>query len=158
MYLAILIALIAAPPVLLFLLKSSPPAAFLSLCAGALLAIYAGDDLVRQVDGVAPQWADGNAWIVVLVVVPVIASLFLMRKSVLRRSKFLIQIVPALCTGLLLAILVVDNLSPSLRVGFTSLDLWRYLHNGAATIVAAGAITSLFFLWLKPLKRSPKHK
>ncbi|HXY18183.1 MAG TPA: hypothetical protein VEH48_02060 [Candidatus Nitrosopolaris sp.] len=157
---AILIALIAAPLVLSFLLRSNAALGFLVLCTGFTAATYASGSTQHWLAHLASsgQILSTNSVNVIMIAVPLLITLLLTRKH-RPRSKFYWEIIPALATGGLLALAVEPFLNDWTNLNLSSLQLWKQLQNQEAVIIGVGALASLLMIWLSGGKlHTKKHK
>ncbi len=161
MELAVFSGIVALPIVLTFLLKSNPRLGFLSLCVGALLQFYAGSELIKTLDGSNVNFASDSSVMIAIALTPYILTLIFTRGSLRKISKAIVQLIPMLATGLIMACLIVPYLSGSLGQDITSLKIWVELDKYKGAIVAIGALTSLASYWMssaKSRKIDKKHK
>jgi xanthine/uracil permease len=161
MPLAVLIGLIALPVVLLFLLRVNAALVFLSLCLGNVLVQFAGDDAVSIVSG-AGTGANltGSTIKLALLVAPAFLTVIFMMGTVTDKKKFL-NILPAVVTGLLLALLAVPLLPPGLSHNVMALDQWQQITDAQSGVIAISTLVCLIFLWAsrpKHDKHGKKHK
>jgi hypothetical protein len=154
----VLIAAIAAPVALLLLLRSNAAIVFLSLCAGALLVRYVGDDAGLVGSAVGNNSAlTGQYFQIVLLLLPAaLSTLFTMRS--MRGAKLIINLLPALAVGFVGVILTVPLLPGGVQHNITSLNGWSILDHNKQIIVAAGVLVSLAVLWLvRPSHHKKRH-
>jgi len=155
----IIIALMALPVVLLFLLQVNAALVFLSLCLGDVLVQFAGHDAVTIVSGAA-QGAHTTASTIQLglLIAPAFLTILFMIKTVHGQYKKILNILPAAGVGLLTLLLVVPLLPPGLSHNLTHASLWRNIQQFQSGIVALSTLICLFFLWLqRPKKPEEKH-
>ncbi|HUB93255.1 MAG TPA: hypothetical protein VMB52_02020, partial [Verrucomicrobiae bacterium] len=87
-----------------------------------------------------------NQWVqLALLVVPFILTILFTHGSV-RGMKGVINIFPALATGLLCALLVVPLLSSNVQHQIYAQAMWRQLSNAQTGVILGGAAFSLIFL------------
>jgi len=155
---AILIALVAVPVVVLFLLRINAALVFLSLCLGDVLVRFVGNDAVSVVAGAGTSaHTSGSTIRLVLLLAPAVLTTLFMIKTV-RSSMRLVNILPAVATGFLAAVLVVPLLSPSILHQVVTSSLWSQFQSLQAAIVAAGTLICLVFLWMqRPKNHDDKH-
>ncbi len=157
---AILCALIAAPLLLMLVLRSHGAIAFLSLCLGSVLGTYVASDVtdfLTQFAGASPlvteQWVKLG-----LLVTPLLLALLFTRKTV-SGSKQMVNFLPALATGILLALLVIPLLPSNIQTQITDQDVWHTLTNLRTAVILAGAFFSLLFVLITNRPSSEeKHK
>lgn len=156
----ILIALIAAPLILTFILRSDAALGFLALCTGFSAATYASGSTQHWLDHLATsgQLLSNNAINLIMIAVPLLLTLLLTHKHI-KRSGFYIQAVPALASGGLLALTTAPLLTDWVNVDFSSVSFWEQLQNQEAIIIGIGALVSLVLVWMTNSKRHAKrHK
>lgn len=153
--------LVLLPLVLMLVLRSHGAIAFMSLCLGSVLVTYAAPDITDFLTEfmnfgvlVTEQWVK-----IGLLVVPLLFALIFTRKSV-TGGKQLFNFLPALATGLLLALLVIPLLPSDLQESVEANDVWGTLTNLRTAVLLGGAFFSLTFLLMtsRPAKHEDKHK
>lgn len=156
---AVLIGLFAAPVLLLMLLRANATLVFLSMCLGYVVMQFLGDEAQSFANLFMPQASvSANLMKLGLLLFPVVfTTLFMVRT--LRGSKLVFNVLPSLAVAFLTVLFIVPLLSPGLSHAITSLTLWHKLVLLQALIVGAGALISLFFLWLqRPHKGDDEHR
>lgn len=155
--LAIACGLILVPPILLLVLRANGAIAFMSLCLGSVLVTYAAPDMtdfLTQVVGLSVLLTD--QWVKLgLLTLPLLFALIFTTKTV-TGSKQVLNAVPALATGLLLALLVIPLLPSDLQHTIEQHDAWQTLANLRTAVLFGGAFFSLLFLLMT--NRSSKHE
>ena len=158
MPLAVLIALVVVPIVLLFLLKVNAALVFLSLCLGNVLVQFAGYDAVSIVAGASTSsYATASTIQLGLLVAPAILTVIFMMGTVQDKRKYF-NVLPAAGTGLLLALLAVPLLPPGLSHNIIALNQWQQAIEMQSGVVAASTLVCLVFLWASRPKHDKKHK
>jgi len=158
---AITTGLILLPLVLVLLLRAHGAIAFMSLCLGSVLVTYAAPDMTEfltQFGGFSTLLTD--QWIKIgLLVLPLLLVLIFTQKAI-SGSKILLNFVPALATGLLLALLVIPLLPSNLQHTIEGYDAWQTLTNLRTAVLLGGAFFSLMSLLMtsRPSKHEDKHK
>jgi hypothetical protein len=147
----ILAALVLGPLLLTFLLKSNAALSFLALCAD-----------LENLTGQLNFSINSSTLNLVLLILPLVLTLLLTRKSFTKKGGLLLHGLIALCAGALLALVGVPLLSDSVRANFADSNLWTDLQKIQASVVGAGVFLSLVVLWAKSLKKTSlkdkKHK
>lgn len=154
----VFISLILAPIALTFLLKSNAALGFLALCLGFVLSTSVIGDLRNLLSQIDLSLTDSSLALTLLVA-PLVLTLLLTRKSYGSGIKRYLQLVVALCAGVLLVLSLepVLNLENSLEVA--SSDLWDLLENLQSAVIGVGALLSLLLIWTSGGKHSKKrHK
>jgi hypothetical protein len=153
---AILAAFVLGPLLLTFLLKSNAALSFLALCAGFVVISFASSDL-ENLTGQLNFSINSSSLNLVLLILPLVLTLLLTRKSFTKKGVLVLQSLIALCAGALLALIAVPLLSNSIRANFANSSLWTDLQKIQASVIGAGVFLSLVMLWAKEFKR-PKLK
>ena len=153
--------LILLPLLLILVLRAHGAIAFMSLCLGSVLVTYAAPDMtdfLTQFGGFSSLLTE--QWIKLgLLILPLIFTLIFTRKSI-SGSKLMLNFVPALATGLLLALLVIPLLPSDLQHTIEGYDAWQTLTNLRTAVLLGGAFFSLMSLLMtsRPSKHEDKHK
>ncbi len=146
-YLIILAALALVPLVVITVLKVNGAIAFMSLCLGSVLVSYTSPDVTSLIAAFNPKHTlNTNQWVQLgLLVVPFLLTILFTRGSV-NGSKRFTNVLPALASGLLFALLITPLLSSGLQHHIQSQSIWKQLSNGQTAVVLGGAAFSLLFL------------
>lgn len=149
----ILVAVVLLPVVLVLWWRSHAAIAFMALCLGSVLAAYASADVVDAITGFTPlSISDLTMWVKIgLLVLPLILSLLFTSKSV-NGAKQIAGFVPALATGMLLAVLVMPFLPAEIQRQMRVGEVWDTLSNLQTATLLAGAFFSLLFLFVSHKK------
>lgn len=149
------------PLLLTFLLKSNAALSFLALCAGFVVISFAGSDL-QNLTGQLNFSINSSTLNLVLLILPLVLTLLLTRKSFSKAGGLLLHGLVALCAGALLALVGVPLLSDSVRANFADSNLWTNLQKIQSSVIGAGVFLSLVILWAQNLKKASskdkKHK
>lgn len=143
--------MVAVPIIFLLLLRINAAIIFLSLCLGAVLVQY-----------VAPE-ASSLLWMLseninrdkepllalVLLLAPVIFTMVVMIRTVRGNFKLFLNVLPAVATGVVLALMATPLLPEGLRQPMLQTDVWHQLEKAQTLAVAAGAMLSMLVLWLQ---------
>lgn len=158
MPLIILSLLIGLPALGIFVMRSNAAIVFLALCAGSILLKYIGEDAALLLHSFVPHGSVvyDEVLSITLLLLPAVLTAFFLRKS-LSGPKALINLVPALAAGCLVALSVVPLLSEITRNNIMNTHLWTVLTQFQDLIVGLGILTSLFLLWASQ-KKSKEHK
>lgn len=152
--------LIAAPVLVLMLLRVNAALVFLSACLGSVLLQYVGGDASDFFATFMPKVSTADIKLG-LVLLPVVLTTVFMIKTV-KGGRLFFNLLPAIGSGLLLAFLIVPLLNPAITKNVTSSETWHQVQALQALIVGVSALLCLFFLWLQRPKSSkddkhPKH-
>lgn len=151
--LVIVAGLVIAPIVIILLFRINAAMVFLSLCLGYVLTQFLGSSARSLVSTFMPHATLTTSVLkLALLIVPAIFTAFFMIRSV-RGSKIVINILPTLSVGCLLALLVVPLLPLATYNNIIHTSLWQQALRLQDLIIGVGAIVSLLTLWL--LK--PRH-
>lgn len=147
-YLIVLAALAILPVVAIVWLRVNGAIAFMSLCLGSVLVSYTSADATDLVTSFAAKGKMLNTtqWIqLALLVVPFVLTILFTKGSV-KGGKKLTNVLPALASGLLFALLVVPLLSANIQRQIHRQAAWTQLSNLQTSVLLAGAVFSLVFL------------
>jgi hypothetical protein len=153
-YLVVLAAIALVPLLIILLLRVNAAIALMSLALGSVLVTYTSSD-VKAVFGGFSSGSSFNKynWIqLTLLVLPFILTILFTRGSV-KGSKQLFNALPALASGLLLAIMVIPLLPKDVQQQIHHLAAWRQLDNLQTAVVLGGAAFSLLFLLVSHRKK-----
>jgi hypothetical protein len=146
-YLVVLAAMALVPALAILLLRVNGAIAFMSLCLGSVLIAYTAadvDDLVTSF--AAKNTLNVHEYVAIgMLVIPFLLALLFTRGHVKGFKKFT-NILPALATGLLFALLLVPLLSASVQHQIQAQAAWRQLNNLQTSVILGGAAFSLLFL------------
>lgn len=151
----ILALIVLAPATLIVLLRANAALVFLSLCLGVVLVEFVANDADLMLSAVSTRATPNNVKILLLII-PMALTIFLMAKTV-KSSRLMLNALPALGAGLLLALLVVPLLPPHTAEAVMKSSSWQQVQKLQDMIVGASALLSLFFLWLQRPKAHDKH-
>ena len=151
----ILLVAIAVPALILVLLRTNAAMVFLSLCAGALLVSFAGNEasLVGSAIGNNSE-AVSQYFEMALLLLPVLLSTIFLRKS-MTGPKAMLNILPAVAVGIVGVLIAVPLLPGGVQATVTNLNGWKLLEQSKEIVVVVGVVVSLAVLWLTG---RPSHK
>jgi hypothetical protein len=160
--LILLSVIVAVPIVLIMFTRVNAAVLFMSIYVGEVLVQYLGSDAATVVTVFSAHGTQfSNSTIrIILLFLPAALTMIFMFHSV-KGSKLIINILPAIGTGLLIALLVEPLLSPGMQHTLGKEDLWQNVIQARALIVGVSALVSLFYLWFqhrKPLGSGHGHK
>jgi zinc transporter ZupT len=158
-YLAILGGLALIPALAILLLRVNGAIAFMSLCLGSVLVTYTSSD----VDTVFTKFANKDAlitnqWIqLALLVAPFVLTILFTRGSV-KGAKKVVNVLPAVASGLLGALLAVPLLPPHLQQQIHDQNVWHQLSKAQTAVILGGALFSLMFLLFTHRRRKDEEE
>lgn len=159
-YLIVLTALALVPVLLVMLPRVNGAIAFMSLCLGSVLVTYTSSD----VDTVFTSFTNRHAlvtnqWVqLALLVIPFVLTILFTSGSV-KGGKTVTNMLPALATGLLFALLTVPLLPADLQRNIHSTEAWHQLDDLQTAVILGGALFSLvFLLFTHRAKQEDGHK
>jgi hypothetical protein len=149
------IAIVAAPLIILSVLRINAAMVFLSLCLGEVLVLFVSKDATSTV-GILNSTGHANAGLVSLglLIVPAILTAFCMIGTIKGSLKLIFNALPAISCGALLLLLAVPLFAPGLQASMRSTVVWEQVQGLQTIVVGASALVSLIFLWFL----RPKHK
>jgi hypothetical protein len=150
----IILGVLLAPVLLVMLLRVNAALVFVSLCVGYVLAQFLGSDTQSFADLFVSHGASVSAAVMklVLLLFPAVFTTVFMIGTV-KKARLVLNILPALATGCLTVLLVLPLLPGSVSKAITDASAWTYIVRLQSAIVGAGALISMFFLWMQ----RPKH-
>lgn len=144
----VLLLAVAIPIALLIVLRTNAAIVFLSLCAGALLVRYVGNEASLVGSAVGNNSFEVSQYAqIVLLLLPVVLSTFFLMKS-MKGPKGLLNILPAIGVGLVGVLLVVPLLPSGVGSAITDSDGWTIMQDNQQLIVAVSVVVSLVALWM----------
>ena len=153
----ILAALIFLPALITYFLKSNAALSFLALC-GAFTLITLGSAELKDLTGHLDIRVDSSTLNLVVLMVPLLATLLLTRRAFTGQVKTVLHLATALCAGGLLALVSVPLLNASARTNFADSWGWANLQKIQVPIIAAGFLLSLILVWFNKSRHAKKHK
>jgi hypothetical protein len=159
----ILIALLAAPVLLLMILRINAAMVFLSLCLGSVLVQFVGPDAATIISSTSAHsyTAPPPSLLYVnlaLLLLPVVLTTLIMIRSIKGHGRLVLNLLPAAGVGALVALLAVPLMSPGLTGSITHLPLWNELENLQTLIISVSTLLALLFLWMQRPKASHDDK
>ncbi|CAN5415959.1 hypothetical protein BH09PAT4_BH09PAT4_02220 [soil metagenome] len=148
-----LLLLVGVPIAVLMLWRINASFVFLSACLGTVLLTFVGTDASDFASMFLP-FLSGNNLKLALLLLPVVLTTVFMIKTV-TGGRLLFNVLPALGTGLVLALLVVPLLPTDYSQQVQASSVWHQLQQLQSLIVGASALACLFFLWTQRPK--PPH-
>jgi hypothetical protein len=149
---------IAIPVVLILLLRSNGAIVFLSLCAGALLVRFVGNEASLVGSAVGNNSSTVSQYFQLsLLLLPVVLSTIFMRKT-MTGPKMLFNIPAALAVGAVGVLLAVPLLPAGPQATITGLNGWTLLQRSKEIVVIAGVVASLVVLWITTPRNQEAHK
>ncbi len=144
-----LIIALAAPFLILTVLRINAAMVFLSLCLGYVLVDLVAKDTNSLINFITSGKGSlsESTWYLIILLTPVVLTCILMLFSIKDRWKGFFNVLPAAATSVLLVLLAVPLLMPGLRYALESQALWHQLNKAQALTITIGAFISLLFLW-----------
>lgn len=147
-YLVILAAMALVPALAILALRVNGAIAFMSVCLGSVLVAYTSSD----VTGLLTSFSSSKSILMTnqytqlaLLVIPFLLTILFTRGSV-KGAKNITNMLPALATGLILALLAVPLLNSNIQRQIHKLPMWHQLSNAQTGVILGGALFSLVFL------------
>ena len=146
----IVIGLLSGLPVfLIVLLRANAAVAFLALCAGDLAAKYLGDDAIKLMQTFSSRTDPllYSATRIGLLVLPMILTILFLRKGI-RGAGHAFNIIPAVLTGVVTALLSVPLLTDGTKANIYGTRVWSIVTQMQGTVVGVAVLTSMLMLWM----------
>jgi len=156
--LIIVIGLVVIPIIAIMLLRINATMVFLGLCLGYVLTQFLGNDAKSFAQAfIGHVTISTSVMKLVLLLFPAVLTAIFMIRTV-RSKKLILNILPALGVGCLLALLVVPLLPPGTTHAIDQMKFWQQAQRLQDLIIGIGALVSLMTLWLlRPKQSSEKH-
>lgn len=155
----LVLAIILGPVIVLTLFRASGSTAFLSLCLGSLLVHFVGGSASDFGNLLSANTAISQSMMpIILLVLPVVFATIFMIRTVRGKMRLLLNIIPAVATGVVGLLLVVPLLPKNLHETVVQTQLWLSINPLTQLIVVVSTIISIFFLWLQRPKTVKKDK
>lgn len=142
------------------MLKSNAALGFLALSGGFVVMTLSGGDIEQLVGKTKITSLTSNDVALGLLVLPLLLTLLFSYRSVVEKSRRILQLLPALCAGALLAIVAAPMLGDKLHTDLSSSPVWADLQKSQSYVVSGGLLISLLLIWAGGLKKTnhKKHK
>jgi hypothetical protein len=150
-------AIVAAPVLLAMVFRVNAVYIFLGICAGYLLQMALSD----SVDLALAAIIHGSNSVVAaragLMAIPIILTLFLLRKT--QGKSFLLQIIPLIFSGMLLGSLLLPLLSPGFSQSVYGSTYGGSIRQSSDLITAVAVVSNLVLAWtlFKPKGHGKHH-
>lgn len=159
--LILLAVIVVLPIVLAILLRVSAVFVYFGIAAGALIVGSIGDDVAFALETFFKGANANSAVNLALLAIPLALTLYFLRKS-MHASQFILQIVPLVACGLMLAAFALPELSPGIQGSIKSSDLGNVFYQATDIIIAGASVLTLLLTWViyryKPSHHHKKHK
>ena len=147
---------ILAPAILAFILRVNAAILFMSLCVGEVLVIFVSENAASYLSPLYPtEHISFSSMRLLLLLLPLVLTLLLMFHSVVGKSKLVLDLIPGIATGLLLALLLVPILPAGLSLNVQGSSIWHDYYHYQTVIVVFGALSSIIFMLLG--RQNGKH-
>src|SRR5665213_3254811 len=143
---AVLAVLILLPLALTYFLKANAGLGFLAVCAGYVIQSLAGSDIQSVLDNAKLNISSADITLLLLLV-PLVLTLFFSSRSWSGQSKMIINLIAALATGGLLAVIAVPYLGSLVDLSLSSSKIWPQVQHIRGTLVIAGTVYALLVVW-----------
>lgn len=157
-----LVAIIGVPVVAMMVLRINAALVFMALCLGSVLTQFVADDagwLMSLASPKVPQAgsvSESMIKLALLLLPPLFTAIFMIRT--VNGSRLMPNVLPAIGTGFLAALLAVPLLTPGTAVPIMASPLWQEVIKLQDLIVGSSALLCLFVLWLqRPKTGEGKH-
>lgn len=158
-----LLAIVGLPIVAIMALRINAALVFMAFCLGSVLTQFVADDagwLVTLAEPTVPQAGSVSESMVklgLLLLPPVLTAIFMIR-TVRGGGRQLLNLLPAIGTGFLAALLMVPLLMPGTAIPIMALPLWQEVIKLQDLIIGSSALLCLLVLWLqRPKTGEGKH-
>ncbi len=147
-------ALLAAPIIVITVLRVNAMLVFLSLCLGVVLVQFVSGEAASTVGILASDGSTNQSLVsLFLLFAPAVLTTVFMIRTVRGKFKLFLNFLIAITVGSLVLLLAEPLLTSTVQNSIAASPVWMYLQKLQTLIVALGAVFSLFYLWLQ----RPKH-
>lgn len=154
----ILMAAMAALTVLILFLRANAAVCFMAVCAGSVLVEASGSNMGLVASSLTSGYGSASMIAqIVLLFVPLLACLWLVRGQV-PKSLLILNFIPAVCTALLSAMLLIPLLPEDIRSQITDVQTWQLMTQYYEFVVGAGLVSSILLISMTIKKPHDKHK
>ena len=159
---AILFGVAIITVVILLISKTNAGLVFLSLCAGNTLLQFADKNLSYintklEENNLTSRFIVSQGLLrIIIVLVPVVA-IVIFTKHYHGRSKWLMQLFPAIATGMLGCLIIIPLLSASAQNSIATSGTWSLIQKYQIPIVAIGLLIAVFDVIYSSHSGRPKH-
>lgn len=149
-------AIIAAPVLLALIFRVQAAYVFMSICAGYFLQFALSDD----VDLAFATVIQGSDSVVVarlvLLALPLVLTLFLLRKTIGRSAIF--QIIPLVFSGMFLAVLVLPLAPPGFADSVYNAQFGGNIKRSQDLVMTAAVVSNIVLTWMLFKHKNPHGK
>lgn len=156
-YVPLIVAVVIA--VGLVFIRTNAAVSFLAICAGSVLVSSSGENaglIASSLTSGAGMASDVTK--IVLLLLPMIVCSFLL-KGQIAKNLFFINLLPAICAGLLTVLFCVPLLPDSVAKTVVDAENWKMLVQYQEFVIGAGLLLSVFLISITSKNRNhEKHK
>lgn len=141
-------AIVGIPVVLVSLFRAKAALVFMALCAGSVLSTFVSDSALDMVQTFVKSYSSTTGAIILIgmLVLPALLTILFLRGTV-SGAKWLLNLFPAVLTGLMTLYLVVPLLPPGTGNAITGTTIWDQLVQYQAIVVSIAVGMSVVQLW-----------
>jgi hypothetical protein len=153
--LVLIAAILAAPVLLLNILRVNAMMVFLSLCLGVVLVRFVSDDAASTVGILALGTGHSNQALISLCLLfaPAVLTTVFMIGTVRNKLKQLLNFFLSIAVASLVVLLAEPYLSPALHATLVATPIWDYLQKLQTLVVTIGGLITLLLLWMQRTKQ-----
>lgn len=151
-----LVIALAAPLIVLTVLRINAALVFMSLCVGYVLVELVAKDSDSLISFLTTTGSFGQAsWQLGMLFLPVVLTSMFTVFSIHGHIRTMVNLLPAAAVSILGVLLAVPLCTPGLRYAIQEGPLWQGINEAQALVVSIGAFVSLVILWSQ---RKPSGK
>jgi hypothetical protein len=128
------------------------------LCGGFTVITLSGSDIEHLFGKTKITSLTSNDVDLILLIVPLLLTLFFTINSAVGKKQRLLSIVPALCGGALLAVIAAPMFDQALNVSFSQVSTWQTMQDIQSYIIGIGLLFSLLLIWSSGFIHAKKHR
>ena len=146
--LILIIGIVAVPTLLITIFRVKAAMVFMALCVGSVLSNFVGGASMDMVQTLMRGYNSSTQSTVQLglLLTPVVLTLLFLNRTI-AGSKWLINIFPALLTGIVTLFLVVPMLPPGTQQGIYDNSIWNQLTQYQPALIGGAVLITLGQLW-----------
>lgn len=140
-------ALVAVPLLLALALRVSSVYLFASVAAGGMLSRYLSDDASFVIKTLVKKQDPTMIMQIGLLLVPVVLTLFLLRKT-LQPARIVLEFLPLLASVGMLVVILLPLLPATFSNQISATPYGKILHNSQDVVIGVAILLNLSLLWL----------
>lgn len=155
---AVIAVLVLLPLALTYFLKANAALAYLAVCGGYVIQNFSGSDILNVLGKAKLSGVSSADVTLVLLIVPMLLTLFSSVRSWRGQTGMLLQLLAALAVGVLLAIIAVPFLGSVVDVSLSSSKIWPQIQHIRGTFMIVATLYVMILVWMMKTTHPDKKK